>query len=71
MGVRIDLPTNRPENQRKMVFTAIRFGNGESPEGDRFPMISPDFDENHGQSLSIQNGPFFQLMAAKDIMRRG
>ena len=58
MGVRIDLPTNHPENQRKMVFTAIMFGDGASPEGDRFPTISPDFDENHGQSPSLRNGSF-------------
>ena len=58
MGVRIDLPTNRPENQRKMVFTAIRFGNGESPEGDRFPMISPNYEASSGQSMSLQIDTF-------------
>ena len=58
MGVRIATPTNHPENQRRMALAAIRFGNSASPDGDMLSMISPDFEKNHGQPLTLQNGPF-------------
>ena len=32
---------------------AVRVENGTSPGGDRLPAISPDFEENRGQSLSL------------------
>ena len=43
----------------KWAFLAeIKVWNGASEEDDRFPTISPDSEENHGQSLVLQNGPF-------------
>ena len=32
---------------------------GPLEDGDRLPMIFPDFEENNGQSVSLQNGPSF------------
>ena len=34
------------------------------PGGDRMSMISPDFGENHGHPMGLQNGPFCWLIAA-------
>ena len=34
----------------------LGFGKGPPPDGDRLPMTPPDFEENHGQLMGIQNG---------------
>ena len=47
------------ETKKRASLAEIRFGNGASPDGDGLSMISPDFEEDHGQSLYLQYGPFF------------
>ena len=39
-------------------FAAIRVSNVASPDDDILPMIFPDLEENSGQSMGLQNGPF-------------
>ena len=39
-------------------YLRLGIGNEASSDDDRFPTISPDFEENHGQSMSLQSDPF-------------
>ena len=45
----------------KMGNTPPRLGfkTGGPQDGDRLPMVSPDFKENPGRPLGPQNGPIF------------
>ena len=52
--------------QNGAFLAAIRVPNGGPPDSDGMSMISPNFEENPGQPTGLQNGPFFQLIAAKD-----
>ena len=40
-------------------YARLRCEMGSSADGDRLSMISPDFEENPGQPLGLQNGPIF------------
>ena len=44
--------------QNGAFLAAIRAQNGPSSEDDILPVIFPDFQENPGQSMGLQNGPF-------------
>ena len=44
--------------QNWAFFAAIRVSNVTSPGDDILPMIFPDFQENPGQPMGLQNGPF-------------
>ena len=37
----------------------LGFKMGGPPNGDRLPMISPDFEENTEHPTGLQNGPIF------------
>ena len=37
---------------------AIRVRNGASPDGDRLPVIHPDFEGNTRKSMRLRNGTF-------------
>ena len=45
--------------QNGEALAAIRVRNVAPPDGDRLSMILPDFEENPGQPMGLQNGPFF------------
>ena len=40
-------------------YPRLGFEMGAPLDGDRMSMIFPDFEENHGQPLGLQNGPIF------------
>ena len=44
--------------QNEAFLAAIRGGDGPPSEGDISTLISPDFQENPGQPMGLQNGPF-------------
>ena len=44
------------DTQNVADFAAIRVQNGGLPEGDTSFMILPDFEDNPGQPMGVQNG---------------
>ena len=57
--------------QNGAFLAAIRAQNGPSSEDDISPMIFPDSQENHGQSMGLQNGPFCDLITAEGRLNYG
>ena len=57
---------------RKWAFVAaIRVSNVTSPDDDILPMISPDLQDNSGQSVGLRNGPFCKLITAEGCLNYG
>ena len=60
--------------ERKMGHSYPRLGfemGPSPPDGDRLSAISPDSQENHARPMGLQNGPFFELIAAEGRLNNG